>query len=87
MNEPIAEREALWTQFLERWPLESLRQMSLEEYNQAGSDDHFCRWLEKHTESLAQSGADRLSSSACFPGWTSRKRAILTAYSPASTPG
>lgn len=52
MNEPIAEREALWTQFLERWPLESLRQMTLEQYNQAGSDDHFCRWLEKHTESL-----------------------------------
>lgn len=52
MNEPIAEREALWTQFLERWPLESLHQMTLEQYNQAGSDDHFCRWLEKHTESL-----------------------------------
>jgi len=52
MNEPIAEREALWTQFLERWPLESLRQMPLEHYNQAGSDDHFCRWLEKHTEAL-----------------------------------
>lgn len=52
MNEPIAEREALWTQFLERWPLESLRQMTLEQYNQTGSDDHFCRWLEKHTESL-----------------------------------
>jgi len=52
MNEPVAEREALWSQFLERWPLESLRQMTLGEYNQAGSDDHFCRWLEKHTESL-----------------------------------
>ncbi|MDU0606269.1 AAA family ATPase [Pseudomonas aeruginosa] len=52
MNEPIAEREALWSQFLERWPLESLHQMTLEQYNLAGSDDHFCRWLEKHTESL-----------------------------------
>lgn len=52
MNEPIAEREALWSQFLERWPLEGLHQMTLEQYNLAGSDDHFCRWLEKHTESL-----------------------------------
>ncbi|MDU3956519.1 MAG: AAA family ATPase [Pseudomonas aeruginosa] len=52
MNEPIAEREALWSQFLEHWPLEGLHQMTLEQYNLAGSDDHFCRWLEKHTESL-----------------------------------
>lgn len=52
MNEPVVEREALWKQFLERWPLESLRQMTLEQYSQAGSDDYFCRWLEKHTESL-----------------------------------
>ncbi|MGV8597402.1 hypothetical protein ACV35V_34055 [Pseudomonas aeruginosa] len=49
MNEPIAEREALWSQFLERWPLEGLHQMTLEQYHLAGSDDHFCRWLEKHT--------------------------------------
>ncbi|KRU83202.1 AAA family ATPase [Pseudomonas aeruginosa] len=52
MNEPVAEREALWNQFLARWPLESLRQMTLEQYSRAGSDDYFCRWLEKHTESL-----------------------------------
>ncbi len=46
------EREALWTQFLARWPLEQLQEMTLQQYNQAGDDNHFCRWLEKHTEAL-----------------------------------
>lgn len=51
MNEPIAEREALWTQFLERWPLESLRQMTLSNTTRPVRRPS-CRWLEKHTESL-----------------------------------
>lgn len=49
---PINEREALWNRFLERWPLDKLGEMTLQQYNQVGNDDHFCRWLEKHTESL-----------------------------------
>lgn len=52
MNEPIGQREALWDKFLQRWPLEQLSSMTLPAYNQAGSDDSFCRWLEKHLESL-----------------------------------
>lgn len=52
MHEPIAQREALWDKFLQRWPLESLPALTLETSNQAGSDDSFCRWLEKHLESL-----------------------------------
>lgn len=48
----IADREVLWTRFLQRWPLEKLSSMTLREYNQAGDDDHFCRWVEKHTEAL-----------------------------------
>lgn len=52
MNEPVAAREALWDQFLQRWPLETLRDLTLEQYSQAGTDEYFCRWLEKHTESL-----------------------------------
>ncbi|GGL93700.1 hypothetical protein ACFQDN_19205 [Pseudomonas asuensis] len=52
MHEPIEQREALWTRFLETWPLASLGSMTLEQYNQAGIDNSFCRWLEKHTESL-----------------------------------
>lgn len=52
MLEPIDQREALWDSFLQRWPLEQLPSMTLPAYNQAGSDDSFCRWLEKHLESL-----------------------------------
>jgi 5-methylcytosine-specific restriction protein B len=52
MNEPVAAREALWDQFLQRWPLETLRDLTLDQYSQAGTDEYFCRWLEKHTESL-----------------------------------
>lgn len=52
MHEPIEQREALWDNFLQRWPLKQLAAMTIETYNQAGSDDSFCRWLEKHTESL-----------------------------------
>ncbi|WP_346660005.1 AAA family ATPase [Ectopseudomonas mendocina] len=52
MNEPIEERQALWEKFLLRWPLDQLTTLTLEAYNQAGSDDSFCRWLEKHLESL-----------------------------------
>lgn len=52
MNEPIGERESLWDKFLQRWPLEQLPNMTLHAYNQAGADDSFCRWLEKHLESL-----------------------------------
>ena len=46
------DREDLWTRFLERWPLERLNDLTLPQYNQAGEDDHFCRWVEKHTEAL-----------------------------------
>lgn len=52
MNEPIEEREALWDKFLRRWPLDQLTTLTLEDYNQVGADDSFCRWLEKHLESL-----------------------------------
>lgn len=42
----------LWTSFTERWPLSSLRTMSLEDYNSIGSKDSFCYWLESKTEAL-----------------------------------
>ena len=52
MHDPIEQREALWDEFLQLWPLEQLPAMTLETYSQAGSNDSFCRWLEKHLESL-----------------------------------
>jgi 5-methylcytosine-specific restriction protein B len=52
MKVPIAEREAQWQQFLERWPLESLGSMTLSQYSEAGNQDCFVYWLEARTESL-----------------------------------
>jgi 5-methylcytosine-specific restriction protein B len=44
--------DALWDEFLARWPLESLHSMSLADYTQAGSKDCFTYWLESRTEDL-----------------------------------
>lgn len=47
------EGEVIWDQFLSRWPLESLGQMTLEEYSKAKDPDCFTYgWLEKNTEKL-----------------------------------
>ena len=43
---------ALWDEFLQRWPLEKLRTMTLAEYNQAGSQDAFCYWLESKLDNM-----------------------------------
>ena len=44
----------LWDEFLERWPLERLREMTLEEYTnlKSNTDDYFCYWVERKTEAL-----------------------------------
>ncbi len=52
MNEDIIKRENLWTEFLQRWPLDSLHNMILEQYSQAGDTDCFVYWLEAKTEEL-----------------------------------
>ncbi|CAG0969132.1 hypothetical protein ANRL3_01383 [Anaerolineae bacterium] len=52
MNESIAECEALWDEFLQRWPLENLALMTLEQYAQVGSQDAFVYWIEAKTGSL-----------------------------------
>ena len=36
------ERFEIWDQFIERWPIEKLRAITLEEYNTLGSKDSFC---------------------------------------------
>ncbi len=50
MNEPIEQRYALWDQFLERFPLEKIKSMSLEEYSQVGSKECFTWWVETGLE-------------------------------------
>lgn len=48
-----AEGEATWDDFLNRWPLEKLNQITLPEYTQAGNPDCFTYgWIEKSTENL-----------------------------------
>jgi 5-methylcytosine-specific restriction endonuclease McrBC GTP-binding regulatory subunit McrB len=37
-------------EFLEAWPLEKLKEMTLEEYTNLNRDNSFCYWLEKRTE-------------------------------------
>jgi 5-methylcytosine-specific restriction protein B len=48
------ELHKLWAEFLERWPIERLREMTLEEYTNLKSktDDYFCHWLERKTQKL-----------------------------------
>ena len=47
-----AERFDLWMQFLQRWPIDKLKKMTLREYNAIGDKDSFCSWLENRTEPL-----------------------------------
>lgn len=52
----MVERTAIWDEFLKRWPLDRLTEMSLEEYSHAGTKDSFCYWLETETVSLGAIG-------------------------------
>ena len=44
--------ETLWDDFLTRWPLEKLTELTLPAYSTAGSTDTFTYWLESLTEDL-----------------------------------
>lgn len=52
MDQSIIDKENFWRAFLERWPLEKLPEMTLQEYTAPNTDDSFCYWLEKRTETL-----------------------------------
>jgi len=42
----------LWDEFLEQWPVEKVRSMSIEEYTHAGSKDTFTYWLEGRLDKM-----------------------------------
>jgi 5-methylcytosine-specific restriction protein B len=42
----------IWQEFLETWPIERLRTMTLSEYTSAGSKDCFVFWLESRLDKL-----------------------------------
>lgn len=44
--------ERLWDQFLEKWPIDSLESLTIDQYTKAGSQDSFTYWLESKTEPL-----------------------------------
>ncbi len=46
------QRFDLWDQFIKTWPIEKLKELTLEEYNTLGSKNSFCYWLESKTEDL-----------------------------------
>ena len=46
-------QQLLWSQFLEAWPLKRLRNMTIEEYSQAGDKENFTYCLERETKPIA----------------------------------
>lgn len=49
----VEELHQLWDDFLEAWPIAKVKQMTLDEYSQAGSSDTFMSWVEFGTKPLA----------------------------------
>ena len=52
MTSSSQERAAVWDAFLQKWPLESLPNLTLAQYSTAGDKDCFTQWLESKTEEL-----------------------------------
>jgi 5-methylcytosine-specific restriction protein B len=52
----IKEKYQLWDEFLQRWPVEKLKSMTLEEYTNLGNNDYFCYWLERKARELGGIG-------------------------------
>ena len=46
------DRRSLYNQFLQQFPIESLGNMTLEEYSNLNKDNSFCYWLESKTYDL-----------------------------------
>lgn len=46
------EHEQKWNEFLEKWPLSRIKEMSIEEYTKAGSKESFTYWLESELDQL-----------------------------------
>ena len=48
----MGKKEEIWSEFLEVWPPDRIRSMSLEEYTNPNRDDAFIYWLEARTNDL-----------------------------------
>lgn len=69
------DRKLLYKQFQEAFPIESLKDMSLEKYTNLNRDDSFCYWLESRTYALGS-----------FWGGSSFKFGIYKYVNPPKTP-
>lgn len=52
MNGSIEQEYALWDDFLELFPISRLKDLSIEEYSEAGAKDTFTWWLESGLDTL-----------------------------------
>jgi len=52
MEISLEEQKSLLNQFLERWPVEKINQLTLEEYIDVDNYDTFAYWLEHKTREL-----------------------------------
>jgi 5-methylcytosine-specific restriction enzyme B len=51
--------DKLWSDFLQRWPLDKLKSLTIQQYTKAGSNDTFTYWLQTKTEPLGSIGGGR----------------------------
>lgn len=49
MNQQL---QATWDAFLEEWPIERLRKMTLREYSAAGDGSSFTAWIENRLDQM-----------------------------------
>ena len=56
VKELARERQDTLSRFLDRWQIETVKAMTLQEYNTVGSRDSFCYWLEHESDGLGLIG-------------------------------
>lgn len=52
MTIALDDANKLWDEFLEKWPIERLKSMSLSEYSNVGNKDTFTYWIESRLEPM-----------------------------------
>ena len=49
---PAIDRQAIWHAFLQKWPIDSLKALTLEEYSQPNDDACFTGWVKRRTRDI-----------------------------------
>lgn len=53
MNEALKKTQEIWDQFLVEWPINAVKEMTLEQYTQVQNKNSFTYWLEHETRLIA----------------------------------